>query len=126
MTGIQLLAIAAGALMLFYSYNAFRRGELAAYEFAVWCAIWLAVILVSLFAAQMRGIVAPLAVARLLDLVIIAGMIGLGYLVMALNRSVRRLERRLTALVRALALDPPRGAEPAAPEPERLAERHDS
>lgn len=105
MTGIQVVAIGVGAVMLFITYTALRRNELRLYEFGVWSAVWASLILVSVFADRLRAVVAPLQVARLLDLVIITALIALAVMLLNLNRSLRTYERRLTRLVRELALE---------------------
>jgi hypothetical protein len=104
MTGIQLIAILAAVLMVYISYTSFRRRELRASEFVLWMAIWIALAAVSVFPSLLRGVIAPLAVARLLDLVVIGGILTLGIIVFSLNRSLRRLDNRLESLVQHLAL----------------------
>ena len=105
MTAIQLLAVLAAAVLLFTTYTALRRRELRGHEFGFWAVIWGGLIAVSLFADRFRGIIVPLQVARLLDLVMIVGLVALGGIVLGLNRTVRRLENRLTAIVREVALE---------------------
>jgi hypothetical protein len=104
MTGIQVITIALALFMLFITYTTLRRNELRFGEFALWTAIWLGLLLVSLFPDVLRGIIVPLHVIRLLDLVTIIGLLVVTILVFTLNRTVRRLDDRLTAIVRALAL----------------------
>jgi hypothetical protein len=115
MTGIQLVTIAVALLMLFITYTALRRHELRTYEFAIWSLIWLGLLFVSLFPDLLRGIIGPLHVIRLLDLVTIVGLLVIGVLVFSLNRVLRRLEDRVATIVRRLALD--RQGEPAEPRP---------
>jgi hypothetical protein len=105
MTGIQLIAILVALLMGYMTYTSYRRRELRGSEFGVWIAIWAGVVVVSLIPDRLRAVIAPLAVARLLDLIVIAGMLVLGAVVFNLNRSLRRLENRLESLVQRLALD---------------------
>ena len=105
MSGIQLIAVAFAGLMIFITYNSFRRSQLRVYEFGLWMAIWAGLALISLFPDRLRAVIAPLQIARLLDLVIITGLLLLSAIVFSLNRTVRRLEDRLAALVRNLALD---------------------
>jgi hypothetical protein len=104
MAGIQLIAIAFGLAMVFWTYRAYRRRDLLSVEAAVWLAVWLGLILVSVFPDALRNVVGPLKVARLLDLVMIVGIMLLSTLVFLLNSRVRRLERRMVELVRRLAL----------------------
>lgn len=115
MTGIQLITIAVALLMLFITYTALRRHELQPYEYAIWSAIWLGLLFVSLFPDLLRGIIGPLHVIRLLDLVTIVGLLVISVLVFSLNRALRRLEDRLTTIVRTLALQRPLDEGPADP-----------
>ena len=117
MTGIQLITIAVALLMLFITYTALRRHELRPYEYVTWSAIWLALLFVSVFPDLLRGIIGPLHVIRLLDLVTIVGLLVMGVLVFSLNRALRRLDERLTAIVRTIALERSKGDESPPPGP---------
>jgi hypothetical protein len=105
MTGIQLVTIGFALIMLFLTYTAIRRRELRWTEGAIWSAIWCALLFVSLFPALLRGIIVPLHVIRLLDLVTILGLLVMGALLFTLNRALRRLEERLVKVIRSLALE---------------------
>lgn len=104
MTGIQLIAIAFSVLMAFLSYTSWRRGELEGREAFLWIGVWVSLIAVSLFPERLRTVITPFRVARLLDLVMVAAILFLASLTFVLNRSVRRLEQRITRLVQSLAL----------------------
>jgi hypothetical protein len=117
MTGIQLVTIAVALLMLFITYTALRRHELRTYEYAIWTLIWLGLLFVSLFPDLLRGIIGPLHVIRLLDLVTIVGLLVIGVLVFSLNRVLRRLEDRVTTIVRQLTLSSRAPGEPVEPGP---------
>ena len=104
MSGIQLLAIAFGVAMAFWTYRTYRRRDLVAVEAALWLAVWAGLIFVSTFPDLLRNVVGPLKVARLLDLVMIVAILFLSTLVFLLNSRVRHLERRMVDLVRRLAL----------------------
>ena len=105
MTGIQLVAIGFAAVMAFFTYTAWRRNELDSRESLLWMAVWIGLALVSLFPDRLRAIIAPLQVARLIDLVVVGGILFLAALVFHLNRALRRLEAKLVQLVRSLALE---------------------
>jgi hypothetical protein len=104
MTDLQLLVIVFGVAMAFGTYRAYRRRDLLAPEAALWFAVWVGLIVVSAFPDQLRNVVGPLKIARLLDLVMIVAILMLSTLVFVLNSRVRRLERRTVELVRRLAL----------------------
>ena len=105
MAGIQLVAAAVGAVMLWVTYTGFRRRELGGGEFAIWVAVWGGLIVVSLLGDRVRSVIVPLRVARLLDLVMVLAILFLAVLVLYLNRQVRRYDRRLAELVRQLAME---------------------
>jgi len=123
MTGIQLVTIAVALLMLFITYTALRRHELRTYEYAIWTLIWLGLLFVSVFPDLLRGIIGPLHVIRLLDLVTIVGLLVIGILVFSLNRVLRRLEDRVATIVRRLALDGRVPREPVEPRPDDREDR---
>lgn len=104
MTGIQLIAIGFAAIMAFLTYTSWRRNELQARESALWMAVWIALAIVSLVPDRLRAIIAPLQVARLIDLVMVGGILFLAAVVFQLNRALRRLEAKLVQLVRSLAM----------------------
>lgn len=104
MSGIQIIVIAFGVAMGFATYRAYRRRDLIAAEAVVWSAVWLGLIVVTLFPDALRTVVGPLDVARLLDLVIIGAILMLTLFVFALNTRLRRTERRIVDLVRRLAV----------------------
>lgn len=105
MTGIQLVAIVFAIGMIYLTYSSYRRRSLGGTELGLWMAIWAGLILVSAFPDRLRGVIGPLKIARLLDLVMIGGIMLLSALVFTLNRTVRRQEERLSRLVRNLALE---------------------
>jgi hypothetical protein len=111
MTSIQLIVILVALLMIYVSYTAFMRRELRATELMLWASIWIGLVLISLFPNQLRAVIASLAVARLLDLVVIGGILLLGIIVFSLNRGLRRLDNRLESLVERLAQQSARRAE---------------
>jgi hypothetical protein len=113
MTGIQLVAICFALVMLFVTYTTLRRHELRIPEAVIWIAIWVGLILISLFPAVLRTIIVPLHVIRLLDLVTIVGLLLLAAIVFRLNVALRRVEGRVITLIRSLALD--QGSSPAPP-----------
>jgi hypothetical protein len=122
MTGIQLITIAVALLMLFITYTALRRHELRMYEYAIWTVIWLGLLFVSVFPDVLRGIIGPLHVIRLLDLVTIVGLLVIGVLVFSFNRALRQLENRVVTIVRRRALD---SRIPDGPEEARPSDRED-
>jgi hypothetical protein len=122
MTGLQLLTAGIGAVMLFITYTAFRRRELRLEELGVWAAVWAGLIAVSLLGDRLRSIVAPLQAARLLDLVMVATLIGLAIYVFSLNRQLRRYDRKLIELVRQLALRDLPGQQAGGQEENRIGE----
>jgi len=124
MTGIQLIAIVVALLMGYMTYTSYRRRELRGSEFGVWIAIWAGVVVVSVIPDRLRAVIAPLAVARLLDLIVIGGMLVLGAVVFNLNRALRRLENRLESLVQRLALDSARPTQDASDEEVLEAAQH--
>jgi hypothetical protein len=103
-TGIQVVAIAFALLMGYQTYIDLRRGELTLAGGVMWLALWLGLFLVSLLPGVFEHLNGVVRVARLLDLVVIVGMLAFSALTYRVYLATRRLERRLDALVRELAL----------------------
>ena len=105
MPGIQIAVIAFAIVMVFATYTAWRKDQLSPRESLIWSGVWVGLILISLFPDRLRGVIGPLHVARLLDLVIVLAILFLSALTFALNRALRQTQLRIVQLVRSIALD---------------------
>ena len=123
MSAVQLVVIVFAVAMGFATYRTYRRRDLQLAEAIVWAAVWAALIVVTAFPDALRGVIGPLKFARLLDLVVIAGILLLTVLVFLLNARVRRTERRTVELVQRLALSADQASRQGQ-QPEREVQEH--
>lgn len=90
--------------MAYQTFLNLKRGELGVVSATPWMLLWVLLMVVTLFPEVFRRLVAPVHVARLLDLVTIGGMLLLVFVVYRLFVLLRRMQRSLDSLVRELAL----------------------
>ena len=104
MSAIQLLAAVFAVAMMYQTFLNSKRHDIQARELVFWEAVWLGLLLVSLFPGPLQNLVGVAHVARLLDLVMIVGMLLFGVVIYQLYVSSRRLTKTIEELVRSDAL----------------------
>jgi hypothetical protein len=115
MTPIQVGALVFALAMGYVTYVGFRRRRFGAGGLVLWEVIWFGLAVVSIVPQLFQWIIKPLHVARLMDLVVVAGMLTLGAITYRSYEMVKRLEDQLEAYVREQALlgvKPPPGQPP--------------
>ena len=113
---VQLLACAFAAAMMYGTYVAYRRRQFGTGGLVLWERIWAGLVFVSLVPGLFQPLARSLRVARLMDLVVVVGMLVLGAVTFRNYVMVQRLHSQLEQLVRAQALadvEPRRPAVPA-------------
>ncbi len=101
---VQLLAFAFAVAMGYISYVGFRRRQFGLGGFVFWEVIWAGLVVVSLFPGIFQPLTQTFRVARLMDLVVVVGMLVLGAVTYRSYVIVQRLQRQLERLVREQAL----------------------
>lgn len=101
---VQLLACAFALAMGYLSYVGFRRRQFGVGGFIFWEVIWAGLVLVSLAPGLFQPLARTFRVARLMDLVVVVGMLVLGAVTYQNFVTVQRLRRQVERLVRELAL----------------------
>ena len=101
---VQLLAFAFALAMAYLSYVGFRRRHFGLGGFVFWEIIWAGLVVVSLAPGLFQPLARTFRVARLLDLVVVVGMLVLGAVTYQNYVTVQRLRRQVERLVRDLAL----------------------
>ena len=105
MSSIQIVAAVFALAMMYQSYLNFRRDELGLSGFALWAVLWVGLLLVSLLPGFFQNFISVAHVARLLDLVTILGLLALTGISYRLYIAVRGLEKKISTLVRQIALE---------------------
>jgi hypothetical protein len=104
-SGIQVVAAVFALAMMYQAYLNFRRDELSIGAFAFWTLLWIGLLAVSLVPGFFQNFISVAHVARLLDLVTILGLLALTGISYRLFVTIRGLEKKITTLVRQLALE---------------------
>jgi hypothetical protein len=102
--GIQIVGAGFAIAMLYQTYFNFKRHDLTIREVVVWAMLWSGLLLVTVLPGPFQRITGTLDVARLLDLIVIAGMCVLGVICYQLYVVTRRLRKAIELLVREQAL----------------------
>ncbi len=103
--GIQVLAFLFSCGMAYVTYTAYRKHSFGRGSLALWEAIWVLVGTSSVFPGVFAPLVTTLRLARLMDLVVVVGMIVLGAIVFQMYLAVADMQRKLEALVRQRTLE---------------------
>lgn len=112
---VQLLACAFAAAMMYGTYVGYRRRQFGIGGLAFWELIWAGLVVVSLAPGLFQPLARSLRVARLMDLVVVVGMLVLGAVTFRTYVMVQRLHGQLELLVRAQALADVEHPRPAVP-----------
>ncbi len=104
MSPIQIAALVFALAMAYVSYVGYRRGNFGLTGVALWEGIWFCLALVSVVPQFFQWIIRPLHLARLMDLVVIVGMLVLGAITYRNYAVVQRLQDQVERFVREQAL----------------------
>ena len=103
--GIQIAGFLFGLFMVYYSFLNFKRKEFTAKEISFWIFVWVLFILISLFPSILDPVVREFGFLRTLDLLVISGFLFLIITNFYTYTVVRKTQKKLEALVRAMAID---------------------
>jgi hypothetical protein len=104
-TLIQFVLLAIILVMAIHAVSQKRRGEIGSLQLFIWLAIWVAGAFVVLFPGYANMLATMFGVGRGADLVIYVAIPALFYIVFRLLIRTERLNRDLTLLTRALAIE---------------------
>ena len=102
---IQALAVLFALVMMYTTFLHYKRKDFSAGAFLFWMTLWVGFAVIVAFADEAKGIVEQLAFARLMDLVMVAGLAVLTIVAFWNFSAVSRLERKLEESVRKKALE---------------------
>ena len=105
MISVQLIAVVVGLGAVHLTYLYYKRSNFTKKELYFWMVIWLAFIFVALFPRSLNPVVGALGLNRALDLIMIVAFIILFALTFHNYVINKKQERKLTKLVRKLALE---------------------
>jgi hypothetical protein len=102
---IQAAAVLFALAMMYTTFLHYKRKDFSTGAFLFWMALWVGFALIVAFAGEAEEIVKMLAFARLMDLVMVAGLAILTIVAFWNFAAVSRLERKLEKSVREKALE---------------------
>ena len=102
--GIQILGILFGIFMIYLSFLYFRRKEFQTGDFVMWLFIWLGFLFAIIFSDTLKFLLKPLAIYRVMDLLIISSLVVMFGLMFIIYKTTRRNENNIKEIVRKLAL----------------------
>jgi hypothetical protein len=102
--GLQIIATLFAFTMIYFALLNYKRGELNGMEVSIWLLIWAFTIIVVIFPELLQTFASTFLVARVFDLMTIAGFIFVISIVSSAYVRTKRNERKLEELVRKQAL----------------------
>ncbi len=102
--GIQIAGFLFGLFMIYYSFLIYKRREFTIKEFSFWLFLWTLFIVITLFPFLLDPIVKTFGFFRTLDLLIISGFLFLILAIFYTYTIVRKNQKQLETIVRAVAL----------------------
>jgi hypothetical protein len=100
----QIVGILVGIIALFYTFFRFRDGKMSLGMLFIWSAIWLIVILISIFPPLTSFLATLSGIGRGLDLFLIFGLIGCFYLIFKIYNMMEGVEEEISKLVSEIAI----------------------
>ena len=100
----QYIGVLIGIIGIIYTLLRFREGKMSLGMLIVWNAIWIIIIIISIFPKSTGELATLTGVGRGLDLIFILGIIGCYYLIFKIYNMIENIEQEITHLVREIAL----------------------
>lgn len=107
--GLQIIALLFAFSMVYFAVLHYKRGEISIIEAGSWFLMWGAAIVVIVFPELLRSFAKTFLVTRVFDLMVIGGFILVISLVASAYVRTKRLEKKLTDLVRKQTLEKAKG-----------------
>nr|MBA4405421.1 DUF2304 domain-containing protein [Nanoarchaeum sp.] len=101
---IQILILVFSLFALSRVFINIKNKNLSALESIFWILFWLAIVLVGIFPNMIQIFANKFGVQRGIDLGVYAGIIVLSYLIFRLYAKLENTERRITKIVRSIAI----------------------
>jgi hypothetical protein len=100
----QYLGVLLGVVAFIVTLSRFRKGKMSLGMLTLWSAVWIIVILVSLYPDATSQLAVATGIGRGLDVILILGLIGCYYLLFRMFNMMENLEEQMNYLIRELAL----------------------
>lgn len=101
----QYIGLFIGIIGIIITFLRFKDGKMSFNMLLVWSAIWVFLIIFSLYPATTSVMASITGIGRGLDLILILGLIGCYYLIFKIYNLIENIEEEITYLVREIALE---------------------
>lgn len=102
--GVQLIIFVFSFFMLYNVYLYWKKGEVGLKGALVWVVIWGGLLFITFFPKYIEPLVRQLFFVRLFDLMTVAGLVILAYVMFENHVRINRLQRQVGKLVEKLAI----------------------
>jgi hypothetical protein len=100
----QYIGLFIGIIGIIITFLRFKDGKMSFNMLLVWSAIWVLLIIFSIYPAATSVLASITGIGRGLDLILILGLIGCYYLIFKIYNLIENIEEEITHLVREIAL----------------------
>jgi hypothetical protein len=100
----QYVGVLIGIIAILVTFLRFREGKMSWGMLFVWSALWITLILISIYPDSTTIFAKVTGIGRGLDLALILGLIGCYYLIFKIYNMIENIEQDISQLVRELAL----------------------
>jgi hypothetical protein len=101
----QYIGLIIGIIGILITFLRFKDGKMSFNMLIVWIAIWLLLIIFSIYPDITSALASITGIGRGLDLIIILGLIGCYYFIFKIYNLIENVEEEITNLVREIALE---------------------
>ncbi|EKQ52968.1 MAG: hypothetical protein B655_1534 [Methanobacterium sp. Maddingley MBC34] len=100
----QYIGILIGIIGIIVTFLRFKDGKMSLNMLLVWAAIWVLLIIFSIYPDTTSTLATITGIGRGLDLILIIGLIGSYYFVFKIYNLIENIEEEITSLTREIAL----------------------
>jgi len=101
----QYIGILIGIIGVFFTLMRFKDSKMSFNMLIMWIAIWLLLIIFSIYPGTTSILASITGIGRGLDLILILGLIGCFYFIFKIYNMIENIEEEITHLVREMALE---------------------
>ena len=104
-SGVQILSIFFGLIMIYFTFLYFRKKSLNQKDFLLWLIIWIGFTLSASFPSTLTFLLQPLVIQSVIDLLTVGAFIIIFTIIFTLFVKVRKSEESIKNIVRKIAKD---------------------
>jgi hypothetical protein len=102
--GVQIIGILFALAMMYFTFLYYKKKSYTYRSLVIWLLIWTAFLILVLFPTTIYGIMQSLKIERTVDFFVIGGFLFFSVIIFYIYSVVKKNDRKLDELVRALAI----------------------